>query len=646
MSANTATGAGRKLDGTLTGPAAPGAPEVDWFPIIGAPLPAVAPDGPAPDAGQGDAVTTGTTTQGQGSAAAVTSPETVTYGGSGLVFINTYGSGVTTAFRNEIVAAENYFQAHFSSACTIRCSFNLQSLNRSFSAENTFNPAFVSYSSLRSALQSHATSPDQLAAATALNSLADPSNGAGFSVSIGEARILGLAGAGSTIDDTVTLNSLYWTSQTLQSSPGDAIAVVEHEISEGALGRIGGGAQDGWAPMDLFRFTAGGQRDFTGGQDGQPTYFSPDGNNVYTGLQYHNPINAFGQDDGFDWADWDGVGADANDTDPFGPGGPGTGDPGRLSITDLRIMNVLGWHRRLGPESDFTGSDAASLLWRNNSTGEVDTWQFANGQMSGSTVVGTESTAWRFAGAGDFNGDFTSDVLWQNTATSEVDAWLVNNGQLSNAGFVSFASSAWQSLGTGNFNADNASDVLWRNANTGEVDTWLMNNGQMIGGAALGSVSSTWRFAGIGDFNGDGTSDVLWQNVNTGEIDTWLVGNDHLTGGTAIGQAASVWQPLGIGDFNKDGTSDVLWRNSTTGEVDDWIMQNGHMIGGTALGTVTTAWQFAAIGPFNGDGTCDVVWRNSATGAVDLWTPVNGQYTDHMVGSMSSAWQVQPIVTA
>ena len=36
------------------------------------------------------------------------SNETVSYQGSGLVFNNTYGSGVSAVFRNEIVAAENY----------------------------------------------------------------------------------------------------------------------------------------------------------------------------------------------------------------------------------------------------------------------------------------------------------------------------------------------------------------------------------------------------------------------------------------------------------------------------------------------------------------------------------------------------------
>jgi hypothetical protein len=286
----------------------------------------------------------GTSGTSAGLTGAVVSPETVTYAGSGLVFVNSYGSGVTTTFRNEVVAAENYFQSHFTNACTINCSFDLQALNHAFSGENSFSPITVSYSSLVNALRSHATTLDDLAAVASLSHLSDPSGGVGFEVPIGEARILGLAGAGSGIDDAVVLNNFYWTASALQNSPNDAIAVIEHEISEGALGRIGSLGTDGpWAPMDLFRFTASGQRDLTGGRDGLATYFSTDGSSVATGLQYHNSISSSGANDGFDLSDWDQVGSDANAHDPFGPGGPGVGDPGMLSATDLRIMDVLGW---------------------------------------------------------------------------------------------------------------------------------------------------------------------------------------------------------------------------------------------------------------------------------------------------------------
>ncbi len=274
------------------------------------------------------------------------SSQTVTLAGSGLVFNNTFGSGASATFISEVDAAENYLQSQFGNACVVNCNFNIQSLNPNYSGENSFDPIVVSYSTFVNALKSHAETPTAVAAAAALSALADPSHGAGFEVSIGEARILGLAGAGSGTDDSIILNSVYWTASALQNHPGDAEGTLEHEISEGIMGRIGSlGIADApyWAPMDLFRFTASGQRDFTGGQDGQPTYFSVNGSTVYTGLQYHNSVNSSGQFDGYDLADWDQVGADANAHDPFGPGGPGAGDPGTLSATDILVMEALGW---------------------------------------------------------------------------------------------------------------------------------------------------------------------------------------------------------------------------------------------------------------------------------------------------------------
>jgi ELWxxDGT repeat protein len=299
------------------------------------------------------------------------------------------------------------------------------------------------------------------------------------------------------------------------------------------------------------------------------------------------------------------------------------------------------------PPDDFTGNYVSDALFRNQATGEVDTWLINGDRMVGGTVVSSLSSAWRLAGTGDITGNGTSDVLWQNTATGEVDSWLITNGHLSGGSAIGHASSVWQPLGTGQFNGDGISDLLWRNTNTGEVDTWLMTNGNVTGGTALGMVSSAWQFAGMDDFNGDGISDVLWHNTTTGEVDTWLVNNGTLSGGSAIGHASSVWQALGTGDFNGDGTADILWRNMATGEVDTWIMNNGKMTGGTVLGSVSSAWQLAGIGHYGGDATSGILWHNVNTGEVDTWVIGNGQLTpgSRAIGTASSVWQPQVIHT-
>jgi autotransporter passenger strand-loop-strand repeat protein len=257
--------------------------------------------------------------------------ETVTTAGSGLVFDNTYSSSVTAAYRSDILAAEHVLASEYTNSVTLDMNFNFAPLGPDSTSESSFNTVDVTYATLKSALQSHATTPLQQAAVAALPAT-DPSGGALFAVPIGMADILGIAG-GATGTDDVTLNSsLSWT------FGQDVVGEIEHQISEGAMGRIGslGFAIPGeWAPMDLFRYSAVDTPDYTGGQDGQETFFSVDGSSLST-QNFHNSVDSSGQFDGLDLADWDSTVGDS-----FGPGGPGIG--ATLSTTDLQIMEVLGW---------------------------------------------------------------------------------------------------------------------------------------------------------------------------------------------------------------------------------------------------------------------------------------------------------------
>jgi hypothetical protein len=103
------------------------------------------------------------------------------------------------------------------------------------------------------------------------------------------------------------------------------------------LGRIGGvGVQDAWwGPMDLFRYAAANQHDYSGGQDGLASFFSVDGTNLLT--PFHNSLSTAGVFDGQDFADW----ASSISGDAFGASGPGA--PGTITATDLRVMDILGW---------------------------------------------------------------------------------------------------------------------------------------------------------------------------------------------------------------------------------------------------------------------------------------------------------------
>ncbi len=276
--------------------------------------------------------------------------EAVTSPGSGLVFVNYYGDSVTDAFRGAILNAEHQLQSLFVDATTVGVSFDLKALGQNFSARNVFSAVTVGYDAFAAALRAHATTADDLAAVAGLPT-ADPSGGAGFQVPTAEARILGLASQSNHVDIHVDLNS------TLGFSFGqDAIGALEHEITEGVFGRVGGLGVDGgsWNPMDLFRFSAAGVRDYTGGADGMPTFFGIDAAHV-TGFQYHNAIDATGNDDGFDLADWDHTRGDS-----FGPGGPASA--GLLSDTDIQVLDVLGWTRASVRTFTPAADDFASSL--------------------------------------------------------------------------------------------------------------------------------------------------------------------------------------------------------------------------------------------------------------------------------------------
>jgi Ca2+-binding RTX toxin-like protein len=258
--------------------------------------------------------------------------ESVTQAGSGLVFINSYDNTVSDAYRSAVLTAEHFLQSHFTNPVTISVSFSLSALPAGAAAQNQFTTVEVSYADFKAALASHAVSADDHLAVAGLPS-ADPSAGVGFELAEPEAVILGLFPQTNDAEVAVTLNSnLAW------SFGQDAVGAILHEITEGGFGRISslGIADNRWEPLDLFRFTAAGQRDFTGGKDGIATFFGVDGAHV-SALPFHNSVDSTGAFDGADLGDWNHTHGDS-----FGPGGPGS--PGSVSATDLQVLDVIGWN--------------------------------------------------------------------------------------------------------------------------------------------------------------------------------------------------------------------------------------------------------------------------------------------------------------
>ena len=265
-----------------------------------------------------------------------TSSDVVTFSGSGIVFNNTYSASVTQAYKNDVLAAEQDIASHWSNSTTINLKFDAQAqgLNGDLASNNFGLVEGISYAALKNALSLHdGSNPDALAAVNSLPSV-DPSGGVGWSLPVAYARMLGLTTSASGTDDTVTLNTSYNWNYTQ-----DVIGTIEHEMTEGGMGRVGALGKNTddqgnalWSTMDLFRYSAPGVRDYSDGQDGKPAFFSVDGSQML--LQFNNQYHGATQVNGGDTADY-------NALDVFGVGSPGTGL--FLSATDIKNMDVLGW---------------------------------------------------------------------------------------------------------------------------------------------------------------------------------------------------------------------------------------------------------------------------------------------------------------
>ena len=192
----------------------------------------------------------------------------------------------------------------------------------------------------------------------------DPTGGHTWYLPVAYARMLGLGSSALSTDDTVTLNSSYnW------SFGQDVTSILEHEISEGVMGRVGGlGDQNGvWSTMDLFRFSSPGVRDFTDGRDGLTTHFSVNGSPL-SSLSFNNEFLSNGTQANFDDT------ADFTQSDVYGTNQAGETDT--LSQTDITVMDALGWTQRTSPSPEpgppnISGTQAGHFEVHDNTTGQI-----------------------------------------------------------------------------------------------------------------------------------------------------------------------------------------------------------------------------------------------------------------------------------
>jgi hypothetical protein len=287
--------------------------------------------------------------------------------------------------------------------------------------------------------------------------------------------------------------------------------------------------------------------------------------------------------------------------------------------------------------SDLSGDGKSDLIFRNNSTGQINAWLMNGGAATSSgMLVGLGN--WSVSHTADFNGDGKADVLYRND-DGTVALWLMNGLNSISQTALLGANSGWSVTHVADFNGDGKADILWRHTD-GTVAIWLMNGATVIGGASILGANPDWRVTHVADFNGDGKADLLWQNTN-GAVNIWLMNGITTLSGVGILGANPDWRVTHTADLNGDGKADLLWRN-TVGSVSAWLMNGTTTI--SAAGILNDPnWSISHTADFNGDGKVDLLWRNT-NGGVTIWL-MNGLTSIGAVGLLGADpnWRVTHI---
>jgi hypothetical protein len=261
-----------------------------------------------------------------------------------------YGSSITgnanaAAIEGTIQSAIAAYQAAFADPITV--DINFENITSGLGASSTYFYQ-IDYSAYRTLLGLDATTADD---ATALGHLPtttnNPVNGSSrINVSTANLRALHVVNAfsGLGIDGTVYFNSAITNITRPGSNPGkyDLFSVVSHEIFEvlslgsGLNGLANGAPTPTGAirPLDLFRYSANGQRSYTTAANAE-SYFSIDGSEM---------LVQFNQSDRGDFGDWYSIGNSyiPRVQDAFGT--PGA-EP-NLGV-EFRALDVVGYDRIL-----------------------------------------------------------------------------------------------------------------------------------------------------------------------------------------------------------------------------------------------------------------------------------------------------------
>ncbi|MBD2036350.1 DUF4347 domain-containing protein [Leptolyngbya sp. FACHB-321] len=309
----------------------------------------------------------------------------------------------------------------------------------------------------------------------------------------------------------------------------------------------------------------------------------------------------------------------------------------------------------------INNDDAATLLWRNGTTGTAPTgtgenvvWQLKDFTLQNSYYMPTVADLnWQIISTADFDRNGFADIVWRNQVTGENALWQMNSTGYQTGYFLTAVADVnWRIMDTGDFNADGTADLVWRNQVTGQNAIWQMNGFSIQTTAFLTTVADVnWQIVSTADFDRDGATDLLWRNRATGENAIWQM-NGLTTKSTFFFTRVedTNWQVVDTADIDGDGTADIVWRNRATGQNALWQMnstglQSGYFV--TAVPDVN--WQLVGVADLGGDRTPEFLWHNAALGQTDIWQ-LNGfspsYLQSYQLPSVPSEWRVRPFAVA
>jgi serralysin len=487
------------------------------------------------------------------------------------------------SFRAGIVQAASILASTISDKITVNLNIDYSGTGGG-AAAGPDNGQFVSYSTVRSDLISHATAGD-----TTFNALPGGSSVQGqSSVAVWNAQ-LKLFGIMSANDVTTDDGSAYFATDI---NSGLLVGVALHELTH-ALGRIPYGPQPD--VFDLFRFTSPGVRLFQGTATAPAAYFSVDGGAT--------KLADFGR--ASDSSDFLNSGVQGSN-DPFNEFYTGSTNQ-TLSLVDKEILDALGFHLTSNATVVIEAAGSTSLV-------QVASGFFLNPvgggtgpalKFGGSPVTAAQLGVWAPIAVEAVSGGY--EVAFKIASTDQYAVWSTDsNGNYTGnlIGTVSGSTAALEALET-SFQQDlNGDGVIG-------VPTRVIE--------ASGSTS----LVAVGN-------NFFLDNISSGTGPVLKFGGSPVTAGQL-----GVWAPIAVEAVS--GGYEVAFKIASTGQYTVWSTDSNGNYTGSLIGTVSgstaalEALETSFQQDLNGDGVIGVPTRViEASGSTSLVAVGNNFFLDNI----------------